>query len=102
MSLLVLLEIEAKDGHVEEMIDVLARSLVDTRAVRGARASPSIATRRSRTRCSSSSAGRPARTRGLPRVRDGVPVDPADGRPPTMGPLVAGEAGRSATSNVDA
>jgi len=32
MSLLVLLEIEAKDGHVEEMIDVLARSLVDTRA----------------------------------------------------------------------
>ncbi len=32
MSLLVLLEIEAKDGKVDEMIEVLARNLGDTRA----------------------------------------------------------------------
>ena len=35
MSILVLLEIEAKDGRLDEMIRVLAGSLVDTRARRG-------------------------------------------------------------------
>lgn len=32
MSILVLLEIEAKDGRLDEMVHVLAGSLVDTRA----------------------------------------------------------------------
>ena len=32
MSILVLLEIEAKDGNADEMIDVLTRHLGDTRA----------------------------------------------------------------------
>ena len=35
MSILVLLELEAKDGAVDEMIAVLARTLVDTRARKG-------------------------------------------------------------------
>jgi len=35
MSILVLLEIEAKEGKVDEMVDVLARALPDTRARKG-------------------------------------------------------------------
>jgi len=35
MSILVLLEIEAKDGRLDEMVQVLAGSLVDTRARQG-------------------------------------------------------------------
>ena len=35
MSILVLLEIEAKEGKADEMIAVLGRSLVDTRARQG-------------------------------------------------------------------
>jgi quinol monooxygenase YgiN len=35
MSLLVLLELQAADGKADEMIEVLSRSLVDTRARQG-------------------------------------------------------------------
>lgn len=35
MSILVLLELQAKEGKVDEMIDVLSRNLADTRAFQG-------------------------------------------------------------------